>query len=68
MPLNKPTKMFNIIGDVNCFYRAIAYCITASEDKHAKIRDKMTCFMKEKSVPFSQYFGENYNFQQHAKL
>ena len=31
-----PGKVVDVLGDGNCFYRAISYAITGSEDSHMK--------------------------------
>jgi len=36
--LNKPSTTINIIGDSNCFYRALSWWITGDEDSHTIIR------------------------------
>ena len=33
-PLNKPIKLYNIIGDGNCLFRALSYIITGRQIYH----------------------------------
>lgn len=36
--IGKPSTMIPIIGDGNCYYRSLSYCITGTEDQHLAIR------------------------------
>ena len=40
-----PGKVVDVLGDGNCFYRAISYAITGSEDSHMKLRKKLAKLM-----------------------
>ena len=40
-----PGKVIDVLGDGNCFYRAISYAITRSEDSHMKLRKKLDKYM-----------------------
>ena len=40
-----PCKVVDVLGDSNCFYRAISYAITGSEDCHMKLRKKLAKHM-----------------------
>ena len=40
-----PCKVVDILGDGNCFYRAISYAITESEDCHMKLCKKLAKYM-----------------------
>lgn len=39
--LNKPSTIIHIIGDGNCFYRALSCWITGDEDSHTIIRKEL---------------------------
>lgn len=41
--LGKPVHASEIISDGNCFFRAISFAITGSQDHHHEIRKKKTC-------------------------
>lgn len=38
---DKPSSTLSIVGDGNCFFRALSLAITGSEDQHSEIRDSI---------------------------
>ena len=48
-PLSKPTIFRKIRSDGNCFFNALSYIITGSEDHHYLIRQKICEIMKTNS-------------------
>ena len=45
-PLNKPIKLYNIIGDGNCLFRALSYIITGRQIYHMTVRHKILEHMR----------------------
>ena len=45
-PLNKPIKLYNIIGDGNCLFRAFSYIITGRQIYHMTVRHKILEHMR----------------------
>ena len=45
-PLGQPSKLFHILGDGNCLFRALSYVITGQQLYHAQIRHKIINHMK----------------------
>ena len=44
---SRPDYIKTIVGDGNCFYRAVSYCPTKSEAYHMDIRLKLFSYMKQ---------------------
>ena len=44
--LLSPCSLKTVIGDGNCFYRCISYCVTGSQDFHLNIRQKLVSHMR----------------------
>ena len=44
--LLSPCSLKTVIGDGNCFYRCISYCVTGSQDFHFNIRQKLVSHMR----------------------
>ena len=44
---SRPDYIKTIVGDGNCFYRAVSYCLTKSEAYHMEIRLKLFNYMKQ---------------------
>ena len=45
--LGIPSKLFNIVSDGNCFFRALSYIITGRQTYHSVLRHKVICHMQE---------------------
>lgn len=45
-PLGQPSKLFHILGDSNCFFRALSYVITGQQLYYAQIRHKIINHME----------------------
>ena len=64
-PLNKPTKLYNIIGDGNCLFRALSYVITGRQVYHTIVRHKILEHMRSienllqphMNMSFNNYFS-----------
>ena len=59
--LNKPSKIQNIKGDGNCFFRALSAEVCGSEDSHSALRQYITSLMTDTTYEkvFSDYIGED---------
>ena len=58
--LNKPRRLHNIRGDGNCFYRAVSYALTGSQEDHDIIRCLIVSHMKgDLSTKISKYLNKN---------
>ena len=45
-PLEKPSKLYRIVGDGNCLFRALSYAITGRQNYHSLIREKIVQHMR----------------------
>lgn len=45
--LGIPSKLFNIVSDGNCFFRALSYIITGRQTYHSILRQKVISHMQE---------------------
>ena len=59
--LKEPTKIRQIDGDGNCFFRALSAEITNSQDHHTLIKNALVTFMtsEDTSHIFSNYCGQD---------
>ena len=39
--LEKPSKLYQIVGDGNCLFRALSYAITGRQNYHSLVREKI---------------------------
>ena len=44
--LEKPSAIRNIIGDGNCYFRCVSFCLTGSEEFHGEVRAMITSHME----------------------
>jgi hypothetical protein len=44
--LEYPSKLYNIVGDGNCLFRALSYAITGRQVYHKQIRQKIVQHMR----------------------
>ena len=51
--LGQPTKIKGIIGDGNCFFRAVAFALTGCQEYHFQYRQLLTSYMIDKSEVLS---------------
>lgn len=49
--INDELKCINVLGDGNCFYRALSVCLTGDENNHLNIRKLM-----------AEFYFRNYDF------
>ena len=54
-----PGKVVDVLGDGNCFYRAISYAITGAEDSHVKLRKKLATYMSTDSAEKLTHWTSN---------
>jgi len=55
-----PKRLHRTRGDGNCFFRAISYCVTGTEDGHQTLRNKVTEHMSNKvSRELENYMNSN---------
>jgi hypothetical protein len=52
-----PRRIHRIKGDGNCFFRAISYIISGSEENHIKIRESIINHMHIKSSELEAYLN-----------
>ena len=45
-PLEKPSKLYRIVGDGNCLFRALSYAITGRQNYHSLLREKIVQHMR----------------------
>ena len=45
-PLDKPSKLYRIVGDGNCLFRALSYAITGRQNYHCLVREKIVQHMR----------------------
>ena len=45
-PLEKPSKLYRIVGDGNCLFRALSYAITGRQNYHSLVREKIVQHMR----------------------
>ena len=45
-PLGNPSEIYNIKGDGNCFFRAVAYAVSGDEENHEVFRSMITSFIR----------------------
>ncbi|XP_061191743.1 uncharacterized protein LOC133199982 [Saccostrea echinata] len=59
--LDKPSSQQEILGDGNCFFRAVSFSLTNSEDYHYVIRSAVCKHLLENEVVFKPFLrtGEN---------
>ena len=57
---SKPTRNKQIGGDGNCFFRAIAYVVTGSEDQHAEVRQLVCEHINGSALEFDGTTGDDY--------
>ncbi|CAL2029251.1 unnamed protein product [Caenorhabditis brenneri] len=50
-----PTKRIKILADGNCFYRAISWCLTGTEDNHASLRRATAKYLENNEVTFKKF-------------
>ena len=55
--LTDPIQVDTIVGDGNCFYRALSLEVCGTQDLHEEIRAKLIDFMLKNEKPFSGYVG-----------
>lgn len=59
-PQNPPSRVLHIIGDGNCFFRAVSYCVTGSEEQHIQMRDKVVRHMTDPiKVQMERHLGQD---------
>ena len=56
----KPTRNKQIAGDGNCFFRAVSYVITGSEDQHDAVRKLICDHIIESPLLFDGKAGDLY--------
>lgn len=44
--IGEPSKVFRILGDGNCLFRALSYVITGRQVYHAEVRNKIISHMR----------------------
>ena len=47
-PLEKPSKLYRILGDGNCLFRALSYAITGRQNYHSLVRQKIVQHIRHK--------------------
>ena len=47
-PLEKPSKLYRILGDGNCLFRALSYAITGRQNYHSLVREKIVQHIRHK--------------------
>ena len=57
-----PGKVVGVLGDGNCFYRAISYAITGAEDSHMKLRKKLATYMSTDIAEKFTHWTSNPNY------
>ena len=45
-PLEKPSKLYRIVGDGNCLFHALSYVITGRQNYHSLVREKILKHMR----------------------
>lgn len=46
-PLEKPSKLYQIVGDGNCLFCALAYAITGTQNYHSLVRERIVLHIKD---------------------
>jgi len=60
--LGEPRRTYKTKGDGNCYFRAISYLLTGSEDNHCLLRDKVIHHMSTNLIDkLQQYLDQNVN-------
>ena len=47
-PLEKPSKLYRILGDGNCLFHALSYAITERQNYHSLVREKIVQHIRHK--------------------
>lgn len=53
-----------ILGDGNCFFRAVSFVVHGSEDKHGEVRQNIMAFVAHNQERFQQYVMQG-NIEEH---
>ena len=57
-----------IVGDGNCFFRALAVLITGSQEDHVELRALITTYLSHNADQFSSYLKEHESIIQYLKI
>lgn len=60
IPATEPSKIQEIEGDGNCYFRCLSYLITGEDKSHKLIRRKLVKFMRENKEKIEGLGGKNY--------
>lgn len=55
-----PTLRKSVVGDGNCWYRAVSYLVFGDESRYADIRVQVSRFMEVNAAKLNERNGENY--------
>ena len=58
-PLEKPSKLYKIIGDGNCFFRALSYAVTGRQNYHNIVRAKIIQHMRQNENALLAYMNSS---------
>lgn len=59
-PTLPPSRLQRIIGDGNCFFRAVSYWVTGSQDQHIQLRDLVLRHLQgEIKLEMQVYLGQD---------
>ena len=66
--LHNPQARGRIVGDGNCFFRALAVLITGSQEDHVELRALITTYLSHNADQFSSYLKEHESIIQYLKI
>ncbi len=57
----EPCETKDIVGDGNCFFRAVAYAVSGSEREHRKLRRAVATHILQNEEKYVQYLRQGYS-------
>ena len=57
--LEKPRRLYRVRGDGNCYFRAVSYIFTGTQDNHNILRSKLVSHMKKIDKQLQNYLDRN---------